>query len=147
MENKDKALPTAEEILQKYLDVDNTPMKGNEWILDVADEYKSLHTADLEARLKEKDHDILRLRGLLSDSDSQLKTVLEENESLKKAAEGLVEHILNEWTPRYSFKRNEMFWVNNKQTAHLWDGVNDERAKAYTSSDVITNYQNLINGK
>jgi hypothetical protein len=29
----------AKEILQKYLDVDNTPMKGNEWIVDCMDEY------------------------------------------------------------------------------------------------------------
>jgi hypothetical protein len=29
----------AKEILQKYLDVDNTPMKGNEWIIDCMTEY------------------------------------------------------------------------------------------------------------
>jgi len=29
----------AKDVLQKYLDVDNTPMKGNEWIIDCMTEY------------------------------------------------------------------------------------------------------------
>jgi hypothetical protein len=41
-------MKTTREILQKYLDADNTPMKGNEWILDAMEEYADQFRASVK---------------------------------------------------------------------------------------------------